>query len=68
MVAEAMTETTLGEDTRGGIVVSQVGRECAGAEGALAVGGGVCDGPGKAERLSRRFLARCGVTIDESAK
>ena len=27
MVAEAMTETTLGEDTRGGIVVSQVGKE-----------------------------------------
>jgi RNA-directed DNA polymerase len=27
MVAEAMTETTLGEDTRGGIVVSRVGRE-----------------------------------------
>ncbi len=27
MVAEAMTETTLGEDTRGGIVVSQVGSE-----------------------------------------
>ena len=27
MVAEAMTETTLGEDTRHGIVVSQVGKE-----------------------------------------
>jgi RNA-directed DNA polymerase len=27
MVAEAMTETTLGEDTRGGIVVSQGGKE-----------------------------------------
>ena len=27
MVAEAMTEATLGEDTRGGILVSQVGRE-----------------------------------------
>jgi RNA-directed DNA polymerase len=28
MVAEAMTETTLGEDTRSGILVSQVGKEC----------------------------------------
>jgi RNA-directed DNA polymerase len=27
MVAEAMTETTLGEDTRDGILVSQVGKE-----------------------------------------
>ena len=27
MVAEAMTETTLGEDTRSGILVSQVGKE-----------------------------------------
>ncbi len=27
MAAEAMTETTLGEDTRDGILVSQVGKE-----------------------------------------
>src|SRR5947209_18473179 len=43
MVAAAMTETTLGEDTRSGIVVSQVGKERVQVRKAHSLIGGVYD-------------------------
>ena len=47
MVAEAMTETTLGEDTRDGIVVSQVGKERVQVRKAHSLIGGVYEPVGK---------------------
>lgn len=57
MVAEAMTETTLGEDTRGGIVVSRVGRECVQVRKAHSLIGRVYD---------PRNLARAWVRVKDN--
>ena len=57
MVAEAMTETTLGEDTRDGIVVSQVGKERVQVRKAHSLIGRVYD---------PRNLARAWVRVKES--
>jgi RNA-directed DNA polymerase len=57
MVAEAMTETTLGEDTRDGIVVSQVGRERVQVRKAHSLIGRVYD---------PRNLARAWVRVKEN--
>jgi RNA-directed DNA polymerase len=57
MVAEAMTETTLGEDTRDGIVVSQVGKERVQVRKAHSLIGRVYD---------PRNLARAWARVKES--
>lgn len=57
MVAEAMTETALGEDTRDGILVSQVGKECVQVRKAHSLIGQVYD---------PRNLARAWARVKEN--